>query len=482
MTRNPADGDATKAYQETPVSAQRLKASGSEGNLADGLTPSQGDTSDHRVVLVHQRSGAGSESADDPLEELRLLAHSAGADVVGTVVARQRRIDAGIFFGKGTVERIAAEVRMSDASLVVIDHAISPIQERNLESALSCRVLDRTGLILDIFAQRASTAEGKLQVELAQLRYLSTRLVRGWTHLERQKGGIGLRGPGETQLETDRRLIGTRIRTLNERLTRTERQRALRRRARARVPIPTVSLVGYTNAGKSSLFNRLTDASVSVADQLFETLDPTMRRIEVADFGACVLSDTVGFVRELPHTLVTAFHSTLEEVSSASLLLHVVDSSSDERDDLVDHVKTVLTEIEADTVPTIIVMNKIDLNAESPRIVYSSDGTASVVWLSAHSGEGCTLLAEAIASHLGRDHQLVHIQLPASRGRLHAALHQHCEVVAERTSKTGEWVMDLRVDRATLGWIESQKDFEPEFIKETVNQATRGIVISRNES
>lgn len=487
MTENPVNDDPAKSVQNTSTSGG--------GNLVDGLTPSQQETNAQRVVLVHQRSGhrsahhndtavtdgptrpasarhaaaghpaAGHPAAGHPLEELVQLAESAGAEVVGQIVARQRRISSGIFFGKGTVETIADQVRLYDASLVVVDHAISPIQERNLERALDCRVLDRTGLILDIFAQRASTAEGKLQVELAQLRYLSTRLVRGWTHLERQKGGIGLRGPGETQLETDRRLIGGRIRTLNERLAKTERQRALRRRARARVPIPTVSLVGYTNAGKSSLFNRLTNSTVSVADQLFETLDPTMRRVEIDGFGACVLSDTVGFVRELPHTLVTAFHSTLEEVSSASLLLHVVDSSSLERDDLISHVKTVLAEIDADQVPAIIVMNKIDLSDESARIVTSSDNTASVVWLSAQTGAGCKLLADAIASHLGRHHRIIQICLPPDRGRLHASLHQHCEVVSETLTDQGSWVMDLRVDRATLGWIESQQDYEPEFIK-----------------
>jgi len=456
-----------------------VSVDGSSGRLADGLTPSDGDTNAQRVVLVHQRgqqrraasatdAGPAPVDTEDPLEELTLLAESAGAQVVGRLLARSRRIDAGIFFGKGTVESIKATVQSEDASLVVIDHAISPIQERNLERALACRVLDRTGLILDIFAQRASTAEGKLQVELAQLRYLSTRLVRGWTHLERQKGGIGLRGPGETQLETDRRLIDRRIRTLNDRLTKTERQRALRRRARSRVPIPTVSLVGYTNAGKSSLFNRLTHARVSVADQLFETLDPTMRRIEVDGFGACVLSDTVGFVRELPHSLVTAFHSTLEEVSQAGLLLHVVDCSSHERDDLISHVKTVLTEIEADKVPSIIIMNKIDVNAEPPRIVYGSDGTASVVWLSAATGEGCEFLAEAVASHLGRDHQTLSICIPPDRGRLHASLHEHCEVLAETVSDDGEWVMELRVDRATLGWIEAQSDYKPEFMKKAL--------------
>jgi len=494
LTRNPINGDTKESLvsktRRKPTSAQSdqnsvdqkgvaVSANVSSGHLADGLTPSDGDTNAQRVVLIHQRSQQRRsvsvpdgieplEDSDNPLEELILLAESAGAQVVGHLVARSRRINSGIFFGKGTVASVKLMVEREDASLVVIDHAISPIQERNLERELACRVLDRTGLILDIFAQRASTAEGKLQVELAQLRYLSTRLVRGWTHLERQKGGIGLRGPGETQLETDRRLIDRRIRTLNERLAKTERQRALRRRARSRVPIPTVSLVGYTNAGKSSLFNRLTDAEVSVADQLFETLDPTMRRIEVEGFGACVLSDTVGFVRELPHSLVTAFHSTLEEVTQASLLLHVVDSSSRERDDLISHVKTVLTEIEADRVPSIIVMNKVDISAEPPRIVYADDGTASVVWLSAVSGSGCDLLAEAIASHLGRDHKTLRMCIPPDRGRLHASLHAHCEVLTETVSESGEWVMDLRVDVATLGWIEAQSDYEPEFTKKTL--------------
>ncbi len=263
----------------------------------------------------------------EPVAELSELARSAGAEICDKLVAVRSKPVAATYIGKGKAEELAALVHRHDASLVIFDHGISPIQERNLERIVKCRVLDRAGLILDIFAQRATSSEGKLQVELAQLRHLSTRLVRGWTHLERQKGGIGLRGPGESQLETDRRLIGRRIKTLTRRLKRVESQRQLRRRARHRTPIPTISLVGYTNAGKSSLFRAITGAQVLVEDKLFATLDPTMRRVELPGVGAVVLSDTVGFVRDLPHTLVAAFHSTLEEVRSATCLLLVCDVS-----------------------------------------------------------------------------------------------------------------------------------------------------------
>ena len=260
-----------------------------------------------------------------PLQELSQLARSAGARVCHCLLTIRSKPAAATFIGKGKLQELAGLARREDATLIIFDHAISPIQERNIERMVDCRVLDRPGLILDIFAQRATSSEGKLQVELAQLKRLSTRLVRGWSHLERQKGGIGLRGPGESQLETDRRLLGKRIKTLTHRLDRVAAQRALRRRARYRTPVPTISLVGYTNAGKSALFRALTGERVLVEDKLFATLDPTMRRLEIPGFGGAVLSDTVGFIRDLPHTLVAAFHSTLEEVASASCLLLVND-------------------------------------------------------------------------------------------------------------------------------------------------------------
>jgi len=299
--------------------------------------------------------------SEEAISEICLLVESAGGEIAEVVTASRASPQPATFVGSGKAEELAQAVKQHHIELLVVNQAISPIQERNLEKAVGCRVLDRTGLILDIFAQRAQSHEGKLQVELAQLRHLSTRLVRGWTHLERQKGGIGLRGPGETQLETDRRLIGDRIRRLKERLVKVSAQRGLRRRARKKVPLPTVSLVGYTNAGKSTIFNRLTESSVYVEDQLFATLDTTMRRLEVPEYGEVILSDTVGFVRDLPHTLVQAFQSTLEEVSSAHVLLHVVDAAGISRDENIRAVQQVLDEIDANDIPQILVYNKADL-------------------------------------------------------------------------------------------------------------------------
>lgn len=342
---------------------------------------------------------------------------------------------------------------------MVVDHDISPVQERNLERIIGCRVLDRAGLILDIFAQRATSSEGKLQVELAQLKHLTTRLVRGWTHLERQKGGIGLRGPGETQLETDRRLIGMRIKTLTRRLQKVESQRALRRRARHRTPIPTVSLVGYTNAGKSSLFNALTDAGVYAADKLFATLDPTMRRLELPGFGPIVLSDTVGFVRKLPHSLVAAFHSTLEEVVNASCLLLVNDCSDPAHQELRVEVERVLAEIGAKDVPMIVVNNKIDLSGDRARAAKNQSGETDRVWLSAETGEGVELLQQAVAGFLGRAHQELKLRLKPSAGALRARLYSRCEIHDEQVDDEGNQVLSIRMSPEDIGWLESKSDF-----------------------
>jgi len=345
----------------------------------------------------------------------------------------------------------------------VVNQAISPIQERNLEKAVGCRVLDRTGLILDIFAQRAQSHEGKLQVELAQLRHLSTRLVRGWTHLERQKGGIGLRGPGETQLETDRRLIGDRIRRLKERLVKVSAQRGLRRRARKKVPLPTVSLVGYTNAGKSTIFNRLTESSVYVEDQLFATLDTTMRRLEVPEYGEVILSDTVGFVRDLPHTLVQAFQSTLEEVSSAHVLLHVVDAAGISRDENIRAVQQVLDEIDANDIPQILVYNKADLIDPEFRgkAMNGFDGKITEkVWVSAHDGSGMDDLLAAIARLLSASRQRYQVQLPISAGALRAKLYERGTVKGESQTEQGDWEIEIELSDSALGWLRKQPNVQ----------------------
>jgi GTP-binding protein HflX len=340
----------------------------------------------------------GEPGQEERLHELSQLVVSAGIEIVGCVRAKRARPDSALFAGSGKVEEIAALVESAGASLVVFNHALSPAQQRNLERALKCSVVDRTTLILDIFAQRAHSHEGKLQVELAQLEHLSTRLVRGWTHLERQKGGIGLRGPGETQLETDRRLLGKRVKLLKERLAGLERGRATRRRARQRRPMMSVSLVGYTNAGKSTLFNSLTHARAYAADQLFATLDTTSRRLYLGEPGSVVISDTVGFIRDLPHSLVEAFKATLEETADADLLLHVVDASSPDRDQQIEAVTKVLDEIGATEVPQVLVWNKIDQTAVVPAIEYDACGTLRRVFLSAKTGAGLDPLRAALGS------------------------------------------------------------------------------------
>ena len=353
--------------------------------------PATGD----RAILVQLDFGEGDFA--ERLEELRLLAESAGARCLAVVQGRRQRPDPATFAGKGKVAEIGEAATSLDAGLVIFNHELSPAQQRNLERDLQTRVVDRSSLILDIFALRARSHEGKLQVELAQLQHLATRLVRGWTHLERQKGGIGLRGPGEKQLETDRRLLGKRVALLKDRLKQLERQRAVRRRARDRRDMLAVSLVGYTNAGKSTLFNALTKAGAYAANQLFATLDTTSRRVFLPETGQVILSDTVGFIRDLPHSLVAAFHATLEETAQADLLLHVIDSASPDRDQQIAAVDAVLKEIGADRVPQILVWNKIDLTTAAPGIDRDDYGRLRRVRVSARSGAGMDLLREALA-------------------------------------------------------------------------------------
>lgn len=356
-----------------------------------------------RAVIV--QLDFGSVDIDDQLEEVRLLAESAGAAVCAEVYGRRQSPDPATFAGKGKVQEVAAEIAAQEANLVIFNHELSPGQERNLERALQCRVIGRTSLILDIFAQRAQSSEGKLQVELAQLDHLATRLVRGWTHLERQKGGIGLRGPGETQLETDRRLLGKRVKLLKERLRRLERQHDVQRKARRRSDVLNVSLVGYTNAGKSTLFNALTHAGAYAADQLFATLDTTSRKLWLAEAGNIVISDTVGFIRDLPHALVAAFHATLEATSQADLLLHVVDSASPARDDQINEVDKVLAEIGASEVPQLTVLNKQDLTGLPPAVERDEYARITRVRVSAKCGDGLPLLREALTEIALEKHQ-----------------------------------------------------------------------------
>ncbi|USD37093.1 MULTISPECIES: ribosome rescue GTPase HflX [Ferrimonas] len=369
-----------------------------------------------RAVLVHLNFSREGERED--LEELHLLVSSAGVSACGVVTGARSSPHPKYFCGAGKAEEIAALVQAEQADVVIFNHALSPAQERNLEAIFQCRVLDRTGLILDIFAQRARTHEGKLQVELAQLRHLSTRLIRGWTHLERQKGGIGLRGPGETQLETDRRLLRERIKTILRRLEKVEKQREQGRRSRQRREIPTVSLVGYTNAGKSTLFNLVTDSGVYAADQLFATLDPTLRRIEIDEVGPTILADTVGFIRHLPHDLVAAFKATLQETRQADLLLHVVDASDERAGENIEEVQKVLKEIDADEIPQLLVYNKVDLLDDAePRIDRDDSGRPIRVWVSAQENRGQPQLFRALSDLLGRQIVELSLKLPPSQQR-----------------------------------------------------------------
>ncbi len=384
--------------------------------------------------------------SEDDLDEFTQLVISANVKPLAVIKGARRTPDSRHYVGKGKLEEIRHLLVESCADVVLFNHTLSPSQQRNLEQELEVRVLDRTSLILDIFAQRAQSFEGKLQVELAQLQYLSTRLVRGWTHLERQKGGIGLRGPGETQLETDRRLIGQRIRQIKARLKKVGKQRDQGRRSRQRTDTPTVSLIGYTNAGKSTLFNTLTNSSVHAADQLFATLDPTLRQVKLPDYGEIVLADTVGFIQDLPHELVAAFKSTLQETIEADLLLHVVDASSPNRLEQIEEVNKVLKEIGADTTRQLMVYNKIDrMETVEPHGDRSQNGKIVAVWLSAIKKDGIDTLLTALSNecHVGSVRRTV--TLEPAQAKLRARLFSHAEIICETVQENGNWVLDINM-------------------------------------
>ncbi len=405
-----------------------------------------------RAVLVHLSLNAHPED----LSELKELSKSAGAEPVYVVTGSRSRPDPKYFIGTGKLAELKQIIEDYAADIVLFNHPLSPSQERNLEKALEVRVVDRNGLILDIFAQRAHTFEGKLQVELAQLRHLSTRLVRGWTHLERQKGGIGLRGPGETQLETDRRLLGVRIKQIQGRLKKVEQQRHQGRSKRKKAEVPSVSLVGYTNAGKSTLFNVLTGAHIYAANQLFATLDPTLRQCVLPNDAEIVLADTVGFIRHLPHELVAAFRSTLQEASEADLLLHVIDANSDDRDDTIFQVNQVLEAIDAHEIRQLQIFNKIDLLPEiTPHIDRDEAGHAVRVWLSAETGAGIELLYQALSELFASTRVKRYCHLLPEQGGIRAKLFKSGKILEEKADDQGGWDLLVELDKKHLGLLKS---------------------------
>ena len=410
--------------------------------------------SGERAILVHITFRSGQED----LLELKELAKSAGTDPVFVVTGARKRPDPKSYVGKGKLEELKAAVEEYGADVVLFNHPLAPSQERNLEGALGVRFVDRNGLILDIFAQRAQSFEGKLQVELAQLKHLSTRLVRGWTHLERQKGGIGLRGPGETQLETDRRLLGLRIKQIQQRLDKVDKQRHQGRSKRKKAEISSVSLVGYTNAGKSTLFNTLTGADIYTADQLFATLDPTLRSCQLPNHSEIVIADTVGFIRHLPHELIAAFKSTLQEASEADLLLHVIDAYSEDRDEIIAQVNHVLEDIDADKVRQLEVFNKIDLLENiQPHVDRDDAGNPVRVWLSAETGAGIDLLYQVLAELFSNTKVKKRCFLQADQGNIRAKLFTCAKIIDEHIDDFGVTEVVIEIDVRYLGLLKDVK-------------------------
>ena len=388
---------------------------------------------------------------DDEYSEYYHLVESTGLEIVSSIRASRLKADSRFFIGKGKADEIRSAALESNADVIIFNCSLTPAQERNLERFLDFRVIDRIGLILDVFAQRALSYEGKLQVELAQLEHLTTRLIRGWTHLERQKGGIGLRGPGETQLETDRRLIGKRIKSVKQRIQKIRKQRFQSRQQRKKRDIPVVSLVGYTNAGKSTLFNYVTGAKIKTADQLFATLDPTLRRVKIENNNDIILTDTVGFIRDLPHELIESFKATLDEIREADLLIHIIDVEQDGRQSRIDEVNEVIEMIGASNVPQIEVYNKIDMHsAQKKRIEVSKYNKLTRVWLSSKTGDGVNFLLESITKHLNQHKKPHYIKLPISAGQLRAKLFDIGAVKREDTDNKDGWLLEVELEEFKL--------------------------------
>ena len=441
-------------------------ASQSAGNLSQNWTalwspPSQATTSlcdeiNDKAVVVHVFFSQNRNLED--LSEFQQLAESAKVEISQLITTTRSVPQAKYFVGEGKAQEIAQAVEIHNANVVLVNHSLTPAQTRNLESICQCRVVDRTGLILDIFAQRARSHEGKLQVELAQLKHLATRLVRRKTGLDQQKGAVGLRGPGETQLETDRRLIKVRIAQLQNRLEKVEKQRNQNRQTRKKADIPTISLVGYTNAGKSTLFNQLTQANVYAADQLFATLDPTLRRLSIQDVGTTILADTVGFIRDLPHDLVSAFKSTLQETTEASLLLHVIDCADPRKLENIAEVNDVLTEIKANEVPLLLIYNKIDqLEDIQPHIEYDDQNKPVAVYLSAQSGDGINLLVDAIRERLKNEILHFRLTLSSQEGKIRHHLYRLNCIRKEEISEQGDFLLEIQIDK--VEWLKLIKQF-----------------------